>query len=361
MNQIDEIINFFDKSIILSYNIDGDHIINTDEIIDNLAKKIQKESKDIFLISIQEDMSPSIFDEKQNINTLNKKLGLNYTIFIKNHIPLAFSVVPSKSKILNAISKKIQPPRSITTIIIYKTNPNILITQISDKHLNTLGTKSFIISKIKYNNNNIYFINAHLAAGTDSSGYKERIQHLNIIFKEIDAIDKIDKSNSLFILAGDLNFRNIPSKSNKLLKVDELEIYLKSIILPIGSNKYFIKDYILTDSIHPNLSIIPSCKLTNKPLKYGNKKYNLESSDLPGQTKVKYYDTEREPSYCDRILLIIPKTINNIEIEKKINDKFKTRAKTIENINIGSDHLGVQFQKYLKYKNKYINLKKTLQ
>ena len=60
-------------------------------------------------------------------------------------------------------------------------------------------------------------------------------------------------------------------------------------------------------------------------------------------------DIKQEPSYCDRILLISQKT--------NFKDYTENKFKTITNISSHSDHFGVEYKKYLKYKNKYLYLK----
>jgi hypothetical protein len=397
--------NILDNIVVLSYNIDGDHIFSLSSkkpYNEILVKKIKSyATKKIFLISIQEDYSPSIFNKE----LLIKELGIDYTIEIIN----------TKSK-YNFVAR-----RSLTSIIIYNNNyyddapkkpkiridkiadapekPKIRIDKIADadiEYFNTKKTKGYISIKINIDTKiNIYFMNAHFESKTTLEGYIKRINNLNTVFTKINEYQMLEPDMSkIYILSGDLNFRVYKNKNGKTFEelssllniidpksMDDATPTLKSITKLIETIKngsleiyYTILDYIYRDA-HNNKYIIPSCKIshsedsekifpTRQTLYYKDESTDSKPDTTIDKSTIKY-NKERNPSYCDRILFIIPKKESEKESENIILPEMKMtnklllfKTKTIQNVHALSDHLGVEYsKKYLKYKKKYLELK----
>lgn len=420
--------------------------------------------KSIFIISIQEDSTPSKFDQfeikldtfsKSVIihnssigNTLYKRSLTTIFIYRTNKYYLVdkstLSIIDKPTPKSDPVKKKEPPPKSdpvqkketagkkeptpksdielIKEIADEKELPpksdiertkepagkkEIIINQKIVVSLNIVNTKSFILLPLKINNINYHFINAHFDSEKSTEGYINRINDLNTVFNIIDKIQVIhdkNKEESLYILSGDLNFRspkitheyeelssligiigNVEDNSDitglstegtqnndivkhsiindKFRKIQNVELINKlgmenqppgikgrtKTILSTSNIKGSIEKlkpiaskYIIHDFIYDNDSTIASCKLTSQ-----NKEPITEVN------KQKYYDDEKKPSYCDRILFIIPKTIHN-----QTPQTFNNLSKTIYNIVNTSDHFGVEYsKKYLKYKKKYLGLK----
>jgi hypothetical protein len=410
--------NVKDNIVVLSYNIDGDHIklpihANFETLINRITGT---DSDKIFMISIQEDQYPSVFTEFIQTFKNNK----SFKITVKQN--LSYGTISSHIS-RHISSSPITPQRSLTSIIIYKKSPQIIVDAGNIVRLNSTNSKSYILFKITIDNNkNIYFINAHLYHETSLYGLIERIKNLTTIFTSINLLQSQQSVElNLYILSGDLNFRshqddtpppnNTIEELNSLIKIIEekklklnlykdtnkLDSYIElnkvfekpiktsvfkkliytsvfnkklkpsedkklkpsedkklkpsenpnlknnidTLYEEIQKHKYIIKDYIYKDKDKDNESIVPSCKVIKQSTLHDTKFKNIN------------YDKKRNPSYCDRILFIIP---DHLSSNFFITDG--SNFKTILNVINTSDHLGVQSsKKYLKYKKKYLELK----
>ena len=162
--------SILNKIVVLSYNIDGDHIKTTpdfSELIDRINDVTNNEK--IFLISIQED------------TYLNGKFNslINHETLIKTH-----EIIHKHGGVINNIIY----PRTLTSIIIYNKSYYPINSITHDlgqiEFFNSFHTKGYILFKITINKINIHFINAHFFDEKTIDGFFNRINN-NIWWKKL--------------------------------------------------------------------------------------------------------------------------------------------------------------------------------
>lgn len=338
---------------VLTFNVDSNGKIK-DNIID-----IQKNFKEFINDKLSDDSILCISFQEDT-----KKPILLLDDFIKELKSNGYKVIINSKGLFNF---------HIHSIIITKLNIN-LTTQ--SKRLNIAGTKNYIINRINIDGYNISFISTHLPIDTSDKinlelGYQKRKNILDELLK------KFVNDDNIVILAGDLNFRINENGIEQLTKyIEEQKIYNITEIFDI--NKFGP-----TCKINPKFKTEQFCLTHFTQRTFDPKQIKCElkcSDDKSCQEKcnckdkcplsIQCYDKKykRIPSYCDRVLAIQKSNVYTIKI---IEDK----TQTINSIDKFSDHNAVYvefnieklnkqeggyYYKYLKYKQKYLNLKRYI-
>lgn len=210
----------------------------------------------------------------------------------------------------------------------------------------------------------INFVNVHLPSAP------KKIEERNACL--IRSTIKLADTTFVF---GDMNYRTsdikeVPEDEQKKLAINPL----KCGCLTDASNNEFINEKLKSEQLLEQLKTIikdfkespitfcPSCRFKEH--------FNLEiNNDSRCKTVdlLNLYDTKRYPSWCDRILYKIKENPNfNITIDE---DSYNS-----DHVTMKSDHAlvflkfsidigitsGGYYEKYLKYKLKYLNLKKNI-
>jgi hypothetical protein len=343
---------------VLTFNVDSDGNIkdNIKDIQLEFEKfVISKLTEDaIFLISFQED--------EENPLLLREEFK---------------KILISKQYIIHIESKGIKH-FYVHNIIISKkkyTNLNII-----SQSINPSGSKNYIIQNIKVDDILVSFTSAHLPINTKDIknldlGFEERKKVLD------DILDKYINDDNIMIFAGDLNFRINQQGDEQLTKY--IKEYVKKKSEFNFTDIFDITKFGPTCKINPDFKQSDMCKTQFIKKKFSSQKINCIKDNSGEICKcnefdksvcpihIKCYDekNKRIPSYCDRILVIqknkkyfvVPK-LEKTEIVSTI-DKFSDHnAVYVEfelNLSTQLEQKGGYYFKYLKYKQKYIELRKN--
>ena len=340
----------------MSFNINSDKVKVKD--LENMQSnfkgyledkfKKNKNEKVIYFFSLQEDKTESLLFTKDVIEMIIK-YQYKYDVIskgidsfnVKNIILYPEGIDINSDKIIIPHKKSIFNIFSIDTY-----------------------TKCSIIRKITSDNLNLYFIASHLPINMSDVKTFGNEERMKIIIDILSEIFNKDNKEKIIFWAGDLNFR-----INKENGVDQLTNFIESLKQP-SNDIDKLKIQMLSDyNIQLNDNDFgPTCKTTTKYEKkeqcFKDKIYTTKKNNNISEC---YEQIDKKiPSYCDRVMVITNKNLQyKINKSTVIIDNPFTYYSDHNAINslIQFDYIneslvgGNYYQKYLKYKNKYIQLK----
>jgi hypothetical protein len=368
-------------SLVCTFNQGQAEIKNKEEMIENFTRILEKnEYPHLVIFGLQEcflDVIPNLMENKYNridtsslsqnffdteIGFLKKKLGLGYMYL---HIFVKKMEKTEDSKVLTIESMKAS----------------------TDSCGNMFEKKGSIVIpiKISYGTNNtiINFVNVHLPSNP------KKVTERNICLKR--STEKLINTTFVF---GDMNYRTSAIHEVPQLEQNKVEGESKNCGCETN-NEYISKlkeqDQLLKELQSDNyikqfkeasINFCPSCRFKEyndlKLTKENTNRCQMISSKSVTSSKNSLYDNKRYPSWCDRILYKI-KEVKNFKIEIDENSynsehvtmmsdhalvslKFSiqvTLTQSILSTNDDNPHLiKSYYDKYLKYKQKYLLLKK---
>lgn len=342
---------------VLTFNVDSNGKIK-ENIKDNI-KQIQPEFEkfiiskltddSIFFISFQEDdVKPLLLREEFTQYLLSKKYNIH-------------------------IESKGIPEFYVHNIIITKKKYSKI--KIISNSINPSGSKNYIINNIEIDDIPISITSAHLPINTKDIenldlGLEERKKVLDEIF------NKYINDVNIMIIAGDLNFR-INKQGD-----EQLTEYIKKKFKLTFNDIFDIKKFGPTCKVNPDFKQNEICKIQFMKQQFNPFNINCEQehdkreickcdkSGCPVHIKCYSEKYKRIPSFCDRVLVIqkykkytVLPQLEKTEIVNSIGKFSDHNAIYVEfEINLSTSikqHAGY-YNKYLKYKQKYLNLKNNL-
>lgn len=294
---------------------------------------------DIIFIGLQET-TKKMGDDFKNI--ISQELS-NYTIFSEGE----GSIMAPTFYVYGYLCIK-----KVPTIIINKSpiENNVFDDSIDSTCIRKMGicTKPSLQFTIIINNIKLIFICSHLPIITKndpSLGYQERKDAMKTI---INNVTKTNNNADMIFWCGDMNFRVNPDKTEQL---QYLLDNIKNELPELGGFK------------EHKINFKHTCRL----LEYdGFQNYNDFIQNRP-------YDKKREPSYCDRVIFKgimfepskyynLPSILNEYPLSIAYSDHEPV---VLEGIVKNKEQIGGAiegknyYEKYMKYKNKYLELKNT--
>jgi hypothetical protein len=352
------------SSLICTFNQGEASQSDKKELEDNILKLLSKmygsnnNYPDLIIFGLQESSYDFIISSLTSINYHRIGYG-NLTQNIIGTIGLGYMY-------LHVFVKNTNPEDNTQIVTIESLD---VTTGDCDNKLEKKG-KIAIPIKITHNGKNeiINFVNVHLPS--NPSKINERN---NCLKKSTDNL----KDNSIFVF-GDMNYRTnnihkvpenekdvIQKKSEVCCNMSETKASSSESTQVTPENnpgKKYIdellqKDQLISQSVGFKEALItfcPTCRYKEEK----EKEEKLEANRCN-------YDTKRYPSWCDRILYFLePKQFGIVINEKSYTSKNITyksdHALVLLEFSVSLEQKGGYYDKYLKYKQKYLNFKKML-